>query len=246
MAARKYHLAVGVLVFVAFAVTFYMWYLGTWTLTEIGKNIFSTPRSFSSRDVVWLTIAFFLSLTGSEIADFDHAITWMNHRDWLTHSAIIPSIPAVIVLAATFSSTFMQEAHLALSLLLAVVPMVLTAASHLLIDLFPSVPIEELSKKGKYVELAVRMADSAIRGMILTEFGKRMSGSYLIHFWWNIKTEKGKERRTLSEKKTKTWLMVNGLVLVGVALALLARYLMLELSFSVTQLASILVSFIAG
>ncbi|MBS7248653.1 MAG: hypothetical protein QXW47_08940 [Candidatus Jordarchaeales archaeon] len=246
MAARKYHLAVGVLVFVAFAIAFYKWYLGTWTITEVNGNIFSTPRSFSSRDVVWLTISFFLSLTGSEIADFDHAITWMNHRDWLTHSAIIPSIPAVVVLAATFSSTFMQEARLALSLLLAMVPLVLAAASHLLIDLFPSVPIEELSKKGKYVELAVRMADSAIRGMILTEFGKRMSGSYLIHFWWNIKKEKGKERRTLSEKKTKTWLVINGVVLIGVALALLARYLMLELSFPITQLVSIVLGFITG
>lgn len=246
MAARKYHLAMGVLVFVAFAAAFYKWYLGTWTLAEMGGSVFSTPRSFSSRDVVWLTIAFFLSLTGSEIADFDHAITWMNHRDWLTHSAIIPSIPAVVVLASTFSNTFMQEAHLALSLLLAVVPLVLAAAVHLLIDVFPSVPVEELAKKGKYVELAVRMADSAVRGMVLSEFGKRLSGSYLIHFWWTVKRERGKERRTLNERKTKTWLVLNGLVLVGVAVVLLARYFTLELSSPIAQLTSILIGSIAG
>ncbi len=230
MAARKYHLAMGLIVFVSFAVSFYKWYLGTWDITLIGENIIPVHHSFNSKDVVWLTIAFFLSLVGSEIADFDHAITWMNHRDWLTHSAIIPSIPATIVLAATFSNTFMQEPRLALSLLLAVVPLLLAASVHLLIDVFPSVPIEELSKKGKYVELAVRMADSAIRGMILTEFDKRMSGSYLIHFWWKIKTKKGKEKQTLNARSTKTWLIVNGLILLGVTAVLLARYFMLEMS----------------
>nr|HDO81183.1 hypothetical protein [Candidatus Bathyarchaeota archaeon] len=235
MAARKYHLLFGVIVFVIFTAAYYKWYLGTWTLTVFAGMIIPTVNTFSSKDIVWLTIAFFLCLTGAEIADFDHAITWMHHRDFLTHSAIIPAIPAIVVLAASFTPTFLQEVRLASALLLAVIPFIFAAASHLLIDVFPSVPIEELSKEGKYVELAVRMADSAIRGMILSEFSKRLSGSYLIHFWWSIKTDK-RERHTLPEGKTKTWLVINGLILIGIALALLARYLMLESTAILTQL----------
>lgn len=228
MAARKYHLAVGMLVFAAFTALYYKWYLGTWSLVQVGETLLLRLHYITLRDIVWITIAFFLSLTGAEIADFDYAVTWMDHRDWLTHSAIIPSIPAIIVLLSTFNGTFMQEPRLSLSLLLAVIPLVLAAASHLIIDIFPSVPIEDLAKKGKYVELAVRIADSVTRGMALTEFNRRMAGSYLIHFWWSVKTEKGKKRRTLNEKETKTWLITNGLILAGVALILLARYIVLE------------------
>ncbi|MEM1658885.1 MAG: hypothetical protein QXX87_05855 [Candidatus Jordarchaeales archaeon] len=228
MAARKYHLAVGILIFATFTALYYKWYLGIWSLTQVGETAFFHLRSITLRDIVWITVAFFLSLTGAEIADFDYAVTWMDHRDWLTHSAIIPSIPAIVVLLSTFNDTFMQEPRLGLSLLLAVIPLVLAAASHLIIDIFPSIPIEELAKKGKYVELAIRMADSVTRGMTLTEFNKRMSGGYLIHFWWSIKTEKGKKKRTLNEKETKTWLITNGLILTVVALTLLARYIILE------------------
>ncbi|MHA1208920.1 MAG: hypothetical protein ACTSSA_06170 [Candidatus Freyarchaeota archaeon] len=259
MAPRKYHLGVGILVFVAFSSLFYYWYLGIPVYIPAklfgitGPPIIPISRTLNSADIIYLAITLLLVLTGAEIADYDKAIMWMQHRDFLTHSCVIPTIFAVIVMVFTVVQigdpiqSLLFDTGVNNVLLIAMVSFILGAASHLLLDYFPPVNLKELHKEEKALEAGHEAADLFISGMTGKELFRRLQGSALVHFWWEIKVPKeggrsrGKAKRyemrkTLPSRQSQIYYLANAGILILVALLLMVQYFILEFGTAAQQL----------
>lgn len=220
-------------------------------------------RSITSGDIIYIVVSLIMVLTGSEMADYDKMITLLQHRDWLTHSVIIPGIFSAIVLifnivqvgASLESMIFWPATDTTLTLAMSV--FALGAASHLLLDYFPPIKIEELhSKKGSIVA-GHEGSDYFISGMTAQELFRRLEGTALVHFWWNIKVakedtanpSKGKRerkdkkdyelRRTLEPRQSQAYYLANGAALIVIALLLIWQFLLIEASTTLLEIAII-------
>ncbi len=263
MAPRKYHLAVGVIVFIVFSALFYYWLLNVpvylpgklFGLTDV--YAIAVPRTFSSADIIYLAVALLLVLTGAEIADYDKAIMWMQHRDWLTHSLVIPTVFAAIVMIYTLVrvgnplQALLYNPGVNNVLLIAMVPFVLGAASHLFLDYFPPIDLKNLNRQERALEAGYQAADLYISGMTGKELFRRLQGSALVHFWWEVKVPKEEKkkktkvqryemRKTLPSRKSQAYYIANGLVLMLVAGLLMLQYFLLESAYAAQQLILIL------
>nr|MDO8081747.1 hypothetical protein [Candidatus Freyarchaeota archaeon] len=257
MAPRKVHLAVGLIVYFAFTIIFYYWYLGlsNYLPLKMFGTVLLIPlkRTLTSADMIYLAVALLLVLTGAEIADYDKAIMWLQHRDWLTHSCILPGIFSAIVIVFTFVQignplqTLIFNPAVNTALLLGLAVFSLGAASHLFLDYFPPIKPEELhSKKGSLVA-GHEAADYYISGMTGQELFRRLEGTALVHFWWQVEVEKEEKkprsrgkgyelRRTLQPRQSQAYYMLNGTVLLIIAGLLLYLFMGLQSGFLQTGL----------
>ncbi|MEM3587167.1 MAG: hypothetical protein QXO71_07610 [Candidatus Jordarchaeaceae archaeon] len=264
MAARKFHLATGVIIYVLFSALFYHWFLGVPIYLPAGlfgfANIpwfpISIPRSLTSADIIYLVVALLLVLTGAEIADYDKAIAWMQHRDWFTHSCIIPGVLAIIVMVFTVVRVgnplqiLILNPTVDITLLLGITVFALGAASHLFLDYFPPIKSEELHSKKGSITAGHEAADYFISGMTAQELFRRLEGTALVHFWWNIQIEKeGKKtrrakgyefRKTLPAKQSQTYYLINGVILLIIAITSLLMFLILQFSTTWQQFVTLL------
>jgi hypothetical protein len=274
MAPRKVHLAAGIIIWVAFSIIFYYWFLGTPNyLPAKLLGLTSIPywfpirvgRSITSGDIMYVAVSLILVLTGAEMADYDKMITRLEHRDWLTHSVIIPGILSAIVLifnvvpiGATIGSyiqSIIFGPQVDTTLVLAMSVFALGAASHLLLDYFPPIKPEELHSKKGSIEAGNEGADYFISGMTARELFRRLEGTALVHFWWNIRVKredtskpKGAKvrresnakdeyvvRRTLQPRQSQTYYVINGAALVVIGLLLIWQFLIAEASTTMVQ-----------
>jgi hypothetical protein len=261
MAPRKAHLAAGIIVYVAFTIIFYYWFLGT--PTYLPAKLFGLsgvpdwfpirmPRMLTSADIIYLAVALLLVLTGAEIADYDKAVMWMQHRDWFTHSLMIPTVFSSIVMIFTMVQignplqTLLFNPTINTALILGMAVFAMGAASHLFLDYFPPIKPEELHNKKGSIVAGHEAADYFVSGMTAQELFRRLEGTALVHFWWEIKVEKevkktrskGKSyemRRTLDSRHSQTYYMLNGIALLIVAGVLLLQFLLLQASLTWQQ-----------
>lgn len=265
MASRKVHLSAGIIIYIIFSILFYYWFLGTPTYLPAGMFGLASPlswwpipipRTLTSADIIYLAVALLLVLTGAEIADYDKAIEWMQHRDWLTHSCIIPAAFSVVVIVFTVVKignpvqTLIFNPAVNTTLLLGMTVFSLGAASHLFLDYFPPIKSEELHSKKGSITAGHEAADYFISGMTAQELFRRLEGTALVHFWWNIEVEKENKkprskkdyelRKTLPARQSQTYYMVNGIVLLIIAIISLAMFLVLEFTTTWQQFLTIL------
>ena len=261
MAPRKYHLGVGIIVFIVFSVLFYYWLLGSnfyipakiFGITSVPWFPIPINRTLTSADIIYLALALILVLTGAEIADYDKAIMWMQHRDFITHSFVIPTIFAAIVMIYTVVQTgnplqaLLYNPGVNNVLLIAMVPFLLGAASHLFLDYFPPINLKYLNRQERALEAGYQAADFYISGMTGKEIFRRLQGMALIHFWWEIKVPKEQKkkkskvqryemRKTLPSRKSQIYYTVNGLILMAVSGLLMLQYFLLESAIALQQL----------
>jgi hypothetical protein len=134
-------------------------------------------------------------------------------------------------------------------LLLGITIFSLGAASHLLLDYFPPIKPEELHSKKGSITAGHEAADYFISGMTAQELFRRLEGTALVHFWWNVKVEKEKKakggkgyefRKTLPSKQSQIYYLINGIILLVIALISLVMFLSLEFNTSLQQFLTIL------
>jgi hypothetical protein len=171
-------------------------------------------------DIPWIVLGFGLSMFGAELPDYDQlADRLLNHRDVITHSALIPVMLYIVV--ALFSP------HITIAPLLFLV--LLGHASHMFLDLFPvwQGSGKMLQGKKNYGGLQAP-ALWLVEGVTGEEIYKKLQGTYLIHLPVKIpdleagkKQKKGakpKERRTFEKGRTRIWLTLSGLIDLGLGL----------------------------
>lgn len=261
MAARKYHLSVGIIVYIAFSIAYYYWllsipiYIPASLLGVTGLPTWfpiPLPRTLSSADPIYLVVALLLVLVGSEIADYDKAVAWMQHRDWLTHSCIIPGILSAIVMVFTVIKvgnpiqTLLFNPAVNTVLLLGMSVFALGAASHLFLDYFPPIKEAELHNKKGSLTAGHELADFYVSGMTGQELFRRLQGTALVHFWWTVsmpkeekkkktKQEKYAMRRTLDSKQSQAYYLTNGIILLLIAGLLFLQYFLIQAITMVQQ-----------
>ncbi|UJG39718.1 MAG: hypothetical protein K9W45_07560 [Candidatus Heimdallarchaeum aukensis] len=179
---------------------FFFWVVTIIILYFVEKDLFA-----SWDNSLWIVISALICIIGAEFPDFD--IIWkevFHHRYFLTHSAILPAILTLPVIAVSERTNF----------LLPVFGFFLIGnASHLLLDLFPSWKEE---KDGKIKDDAHAMA-WLTTGLSGRELYSKLKGTYLIHFYpFSIKG-----KNTLNKKATRTWFVVNALLMISWAIILL-------------------------
>ncbi|MFX0207172.1 MAG: hypothetical protein ACFFDT_14375 [Candidatus Hodarchaeota archaeon] len=202
MASRKWHLITAIIIFLIYIVIY--WFIDTNYIPEL---IDISP--------LWVVTAFLMALIGAEAPDWDLLLNWMHHRDIATHSIFIPLF---IVL------TFFVQKFLAipddqtLTVALVFTPFCLGFASHLILDLFPSVdPEKEVKEKG-VTRTTAMLVGGFVSGLTGVETIKALQGTYLIHlpFKMPIKSEEERDkwemRRTLPLHASRWWLFFNGLI----------------------------------
>jgi hypothetical protein len=175
--------------------------------------------------LLWVTTGFLLALIGAEAPDWDLLLNWMHHRDIGTHSAFIP----LFIAGAFLVQKFIDETNPTLVLALIFTPFLLGFASHLMLDLFPSVdPEKEIKEKG-ITKTTAMLLGGFVSGLTGVETIKALKGTYLIHlpFKMPVRSEKKGEfeeiRKTLPLKASRWWLFFNSLIsgLLGVILLVL-------------------------
>ena len=175
-----------------------------------------------------IVVTLLVAIVGAEAPDWDLMVSWMQHRDILTHSAFIPVIIAGIVLIDTFMFNHTEPAIVRMVL----VPFTLAFASHLFLDLFPNVDPEKELKKEGVTHTAALLLGSFISGLTGVETIKALRGTYLIHLPFKMKVKSEKDvgewemRKTLPLHATRWWLFGNGIVtfILSVVLFLSVNY----------------------
>jgi hypothetical protein len=212
MTNRKWHLITSIVVFILYCVVY--WYVDTNFVPELPDIA-----------LLWITTGFLLALIGAEAPDWDLLLNWMHHRDIGTHSVLIP----LFIAGAFLVQKFINETDPTLVFALIFTPFLLGFASHLLLDLFPSVdPEKEIKEKG-ITKTTAMLLGGFVSGLTGVETIKALKGTYLIHlpFKMPVRSEKKDEfieiRRTLPLKASRWWLFFNGLIsgLLGVILLVL-------------------------
>jgi len=212
MANRKWHLMTVIIIFFMYVVIY--WF--------VDANYVPDLPDVSP---LWVVTAFLMALIGAEAPDWDLLLNWMHHRDVATHSVFIPLFITI---------TFLIQKYLAIpddqSLILALVftPFFLGFASHLLLDLFPSVdPEKEIKEKG-VTRTTAMLVGGFVSGLTGVETIKALQGTYLIHlpFKMPVKNKKKRDtwemRRTLPLHTSRWWLFFNGLITGVLGVLLLA------------------------
>ncbi len=154
---------------------------------------------------LWIVLSLLACLIGAEIPDFD--IIWkgvFHHRHFFTHSIILPGLLSITVINVTSRTNFLLPVY---GLFL------IGSASHLLLDLFPS---WKEDRDGKIIDSSSTM-EWIETGLTGKQLYSALTGTYLIHFY----PFKIKGKNTLNKHGTRTWLVINALLLIAWAIILL-------------------------
>ena len=220
MANRKWHLITAIIVFLIYCTVY--WFVDTNLLVDL--------QDFDLPDLapLWVITAFLMALIGAEAPDWDLLLNWMHHRDIGTHSVFIPLFITIVFLI----QKIMTPDDPTLVLALVFTPFLLGFASHLLLDLFPSVdPEKEVKEKG-VTNTTVMLLGGFVSGLTGLETIKALQGTYLIHlpFKMPVKSEKKREawemRKTLPLHASRWWLFFNGVItgLLGIVLLIVLMW----------------------
>ncbi|MFW9855621.1 MAG: hypothetical protein ACFFFG_11200 [Candidatus Thorarchaeota archaeon] len=212
MANRKWHMITAILVYTIYLVTY--WAVDT-NIPDLGLTDIAP---------LWMTLGFLMGLIGAEAPDWDLLINWMHHRDIITHSIFIP----IGITAIFFYQKFADPSDPTLApLALVFTPFLVGFASHLLLDLFPSVdPEKEVKEKG-ITKTTATLLGGFVSGLTGIETIKALQGTYLIHlpFRLPVKSEKKDKfieiRRTFPLHTSRWWLFFSGLISGALGIALL-------------------------
>jgi len=207
MAAAKYHILGGFVSYIGFVVAYYGYFISR----------FSADMLVLLADVRWLTLGLFLALFGSTLPDYDllyKSLSPWHHRSAITHSILIPVIVILFYLSPAPINNYA----------LFLVPFMVGFMSHLFLDLFPNTDIENLMKKEKFWESSEMILIAAETGLtpemdLKKEMRHKLSGTYNIQFPQEILIGK-KKRRTLTPDLTRIWLVINGSIILIIAVAL--------------------------
>jgi hypothetical protein len=162
-------------------------------LTYIPIEFFVINEEYPFTWVHWVT-AILLAIIGSEGPDLDQLYSFMTHRDLVTHSAIFPGV--------VFGLCLWWRLEVNSALISCYIPFLLAYGSHLFLDFFPRIQFRDMFNKG------IRISE------------KR--GAFLIHVPFIYQTNDGKERKTLTVKRTEQWLLFNSFlctVMSGILIA---------------------------
>ncbi len=165
------------------------------------------------RDSAWLLVALLMAVFGSQFPDLDQM--WkriFGHRDWLLHSAIPSIIMAVLVVNGSTDNVILYP-------ILAIFN--IGVASHLILDYFPTWEGNN-NKKLDFGDI-VYATHWVFDGISGSEDLQKMVGTYLIHFpkWFK---NFGLKRNTLDKVWTRIYLILNALILLGLAVFFIARF----------------------
>ena len=199
MASRFTHINVGLL---------------SYALTLVVLYFLKVPFDIR-KDPVWFILGFLLTLYGAEFPDIDQLYKKIfNHRDWLTHSSILPTILFILALISKENSLYPLLAFFCLGV-----------SSHLIMDYFPTWKDDGDKKfEPRDIEYALKWVEQGVTGKELVQ---QLVGTYLIHLPLRVPKEiKGdlSGRKTLTVVGTRLYLYVNALLLLGYAVFLFYRF----------------------
>ncbi len=211
MALRKWHLIWGLISFVIFIGIY--WYIGE---TEILKY---NKARWHEINPIWVVGAFWMAFIGAEFPDWDQftflaGIRLFHHRDWFTHSAMLPALFTVPFIITRLDDP--ADPNLLFGLMFAAFSFGM--ASHFFLDLWPTMNVDRMLQKKGIVGTSIEMTKGFFEG--LTGWGKGFTGTYLIHLPFKMPvldvTDKDKEaielRKTLPKNLTRLWLVINGII----------------------------------
>ena len=207
MAVAKYHILVGSLTYIGFAISYYSFF----------NSRLAVDMLVLLADAKWMTLGLFMALFGSTLPDYDLLYKYLSpwhHRSLITHSALIP---ATAILIYFYPAPIRNYALL-------LVPFMIGFTFHLFLDLFPNTDVEKLLKEEKYWQSFEAVLKAAEIGLteqkdLTKEARKRLRGTYNIHLPRRIVVRK-KERKTLSPDQTRIWLTINGSIVLVLAFVL--------------------------
>ncbi|MFX0115154.1 MAG: metal-dependent hydrolase [Candidatus Hodarchaeota archaeon] len=222
MALRKWHLLWGFLSFVFFVA-------GYWYISDYAKNEIVEAADWYGINVIWVTGAFWMAIVGAEWPDWDQmtllaGIKLFHHRDWFTHSALLP-----IILTIPFVMTRLEnpgDPNLAFGFIFAA--FFFGIASHLFLDLWPTMNVDHMLQKKGVVGTSVEMTKGFFKG--LTGWGEGFTGTYLIHLPFKmpvVDVEDGKKggavelRKTLPKHASRLYCIINGLICIFLGIFLI-------------------------
>lgn len=220
MALRKWHLLWGFLSFVFFTV-------GYWYLTE-NKDIL-TANYWYEVNPIWIVGAFWMAIVGAEWPDWDQmtllgGIRLFHHRDWFTHSCLLPIIFTIPFVMTRLDDP--SDSNLVFGFLFAA--FFFGVASHLFLDLWPTMNVDHMLSKKGVVGTSVEMTKGFFKG--LTGWGDGFVGTYLIHLPFKmpvVDVEDGKKggavelRKTLPKHGSRLYLIINGLICIFLGIFLI-------------------------
>lgn len=217
VALRKWHLFMGFLTFILYIVLY--WYIGE-------NEVLKTAR-WHGLNPIWVIGAFWMAMIGAEFPDWDQmtsigGIRLFRHRDWTTHSILLPFLLTVPFVVTRLDDP--DDPNLIFGVLFAA--FFFGMASHLFLDLWPTMNVDHMLKRKGLVGTNVSITKGFFEG--LAGWGQKFTGTYLIHLPFRMPvielTNKKKEgialRKTLPKHLTRLWLVVNGLLclLLGIIL----------------------------
>lgn len=213
LASRKWHLFASIPVFLVYILIYWLF---------DNSNFFNLPELTP----VLLITAFLLTLIGSEAPDWDLLLNWLQHRDIITHSILIP----LFITGAFIVQKFLTPDDPSLFLTLIFSPLLFGFSSHLLLDLFPNINPEKEMKKGGITHTTALLLKGFLSGLTGVETIKALKGTYLIHLPYKMKVKSEKKgskwesRRTFSLNVSRWWLFFNGILASLLAILLLVIY----------------------
>ncbi|MFX1255498.1 MAG: hypothetical protein ACFFCZ_28100 [Promethearchaeota archaeon] len=214
MALRKYHMLYSIPFFCVYCLIY-------WVISFFVTGL-------PTLSPIWVVSGLFMSLIGSLASDWDLLTGKLQHRDIITHSALIPLVFVGIFLLQKYA----DPTDLGLISVLIIVPFFLGFASHLIVDLMPTVNPEEEIKNTGYSRTTLTLLGGAVQGVTGMELVKALQGTFLIHLPIrtpipNSKTLMSWERRkTLAKSATRWWLFLNGIFIILLGIGLFYVYLM--------------------
>ncbi len=201
MASRKYHLFIGLIIYII-SLFFY----------QVRKPFL--PEAIDI-DTIWFVAGLIMALTGAEMADYDQLLGRLKHRDIFTHSALIPII---LVISFVLTSLLGSSGGGTLLFTTVVSPFVFGYASHLILDLFPPYNYKKIKEEEGFVKATLVFSQGIKQGITGEEILSQMKGTYLIHLPLELpigeKKKDGtrKQRKTLPKNATRIWLVLNALL----------------------------------
>lgn len=215
MAIRKYHLLWGAISYIVFVV-------GYWYISENDTVSLRAGSEWYVINPIWIVGAFWMGIVGAEWPDWDQmtligGIRLFHHRDWFTHSCLLPilmTIPFVITHLDNSGDTNLEMGFLFAAFYFGV-------ASHLFLDLWPCMNVDDMLRKKGIVGTSIDMTKGFFRG--LTGWGEGFGGTYLIHLPFKMPVldvedgDKGgavEMRKTLPTHASRLYLVLNGLMCI--------------------------------
>lgn len=206
MALRKYHLLWGFIAYLIYLVSY--WY--------ILENNVLPDIVLPDIDPIWIMTGLLLCLVGAELADYDQLTGLLSHRDIITHSGLIPTIIFLIFLI----SKILGIADSTLVYAVSFTPFMIGYATHMWLDLFPTINPEKTLKQKGIAEASMQLFGAVIQGLTAAEIISRVGGTYLIHLPTKlpvINDGSNKDdkfivyRKTFPKHWTRWWLLFSGI-----------------------------------